>query len=184
MSDYTTDLKNNIEKAIEHFEEDLATIRTGRAHPDLVSGVKVDVYGSKVPLKQAANITVSDAKSLTVQPWDKANLSAIENSLRDFDSNLQVVNTGEVIHITLPDLTEERREEYKKLAKQKLEETKIAIRNARQNVWEETKKLKNDGEISEDEMYRREEEIQKIVDQANQEAEELYNLKEKELSEV
>lgn len=182
--DYIDKLKEGAKSAIEHLEGEFTNIRTGRAHVGLVSDVLVDVYGSKTPLKQVANITVSDAKSLTIQPWDKGNLVAIESALRAGDISLSIVNAGDAIHANVPDLTEERRNEYKKLAKEKAEEAKVSLRNSRRDVWDEVKKSKEAGEISEDDMYRREQEINKFVEDKNKEIEELYSAKEKELSEV
>lgn len=182
--EYMSKFKENAQKTIEHFREELMNIRTGRAHTGLVEDVLVDVYGSKMPIKQVANIAVTDAKSISIQPWDKGNLSQIEAALREGELSLSIVNSGDAIHVTVPDLTEERRNEYKKLAKEKSEEAKVAVRNARQAIWDETKKAKADGEISEDEMYRREEEIQREVDKAGKEIEEMLAGKEKELSEV
>ncbi|MDD3480628.1 MAG: ribosome recycling factor [Patescibacteria group bacterium] len=182
--DFRQKLEEGSKKALEHLRGELANIRTGRAHTGLVEDVLVDVYGAKTPLKQVANITVTDAKSISVQPWDKGNLSQIENALRDEKLSLSVVNTGDAIHVNVPELTEERRNEYKRVAKEKAEEAKVSVRNIRQGIWDEVKKAKSDGDISEDEMYRQESEIQKIVDDVNKEIEEIYAAKEKELSEV
>lgn len=182
--DHKAKLEEGAKKALEHLRGELANIRTGRAHTGLVEDTLVDVYGSKMPLKQVANITVTDAKSLSVQPWDKGNLNQIENALRDGKLSLSVVNTGDAIHVNVPELTEERRSEYKRVAKEKTEEAKVTVRNVRQGIWDEVKKEKADGTISEDEMYRRESEIQKIVDRFNNEIDETFAQKEKELSEV
>ncbi len=184
MEQYLGKLEAGAKGAIEYLESEFTNIRTGRAHVGLVSDVLINVYGSKMPLKQVANITVSDAKSLTIQPWDKGNLQSIESALRSGDISLSIVNAGDAIHANVPDLTEERRNEYKKLAKDKTEEAKVSLRNARQDVWNETKKAKEAGEISEDEMYRRETEINKLVDEKNKEMDALLSTKEKELSEV
>ncbi|MBW6431727.1 ribosome recycling factor [Patescibacteria group bacterium] len=182
--DYLSKLKEGADRTIEHLKNEMTNIRTGRAHVGLVSDILVDVYGTKTPLKQIANITVSDAKSIQIQPWDKGNNSQIESALREGSLSLSVVNTGGTIHVSVPDLTEERRNEYKKLAKEKSEEAKVAIRNARQQVWDEAKKGKADGEISEDEMYHRESEIQKVVDEKNKEIDSILIAKEAELTEV
>lgn len=184
MSDYFNQIEAGAKKAIEHYEEELLNIRTGRATTGLVSEVLVDVYGSKTPLKQVASITVTDPRSIAVQPWDKGNLVQIETALRDNDLSLGVVNAGDVIRVNVPELTEERRNQYVKLAKEKSEEAKIAIRNIRHDVIEKTKKAKNAGEISEDEMYRREDEVQKFVESQNKKIEEILAAKEKELKEV
>ncbi|MDD3679033.1 MAG: ribosome recycling factor [Patescibacteria group bacterium] len=182
--EYLNKLKEGADKAIEHLKSELANVRTGRAHAGMVSDVMVSVYGVKTPLKQVANVVVTDAKSIQIQPWDKGNTSQIEAALRDGELSLSIVNAGDVIHVKVPDLTEERRSEYKKLAKERAEEAKVSIRNARQQVWDETKKAKAEGGISEDEMYHRESEIQKIVDEKNKEIDMVLTAKEAELSEV
>lgn len=184
MSDYMSKLVQGAASTLEHLQAEFTNIRTGRAHVGLVSDILIDVYGSKTPLKQVANITVSDAKSLTIQPWDKGNLVQIESALRSGDISLSIVNTGEAIHANVPDLTEERRNEYKKLAKEKAEDAKVSIRNSRREIWEETQKAKAAGEISEDDMYRREQEINKFVEENNKEIDNLLTAKDKELSEV
>lgn len=182
--DYLNKLKEGSDRSIEHLKNEMANIRTGRAHAGLVSDVLVDVYGVKTPLKQVANITVTDPKSIQIQAWDKGNNSQIESALRDSNLSLSVVNAGDAIHVNIPDLTEERRNEYKKLAKEKSEEAKVTVRNVRQQVWDEVKKAKADSVISEDEMYHRESEIQKVVDEKNKEIESILATKETELSEV
>jgi ribosome recycling factor len=182
--DYMNKLTEGAKSALEYLANEFTNIRTGRAHVALVSDVLIDVYGSKMPLKQVANITVSDAKSLTIQPWDKGTLVQIESALRSGDLSLSIVNAGDAIHANVPDLTEERRNEYKKLAREKAEEAKVSVRNARRDVWEETKKAKESGDISEDEMYRRETEINKYIEDKNKEIDALYAAKERELSEV
>ncbi len=182
--DYLNNLRSSADKAIEYFKNELANIRTGRAHAGLVSDILVDVYGSRAPLKQVANITVTDPKSIQIQPWDKGNTNQIEVALRESNLSLSVVNAGDAIHVNIPELTEERRNEYKKLVKEKSEEAKVSIRNSRQQIWDETKKAKADGDISEDEMYHRESEIQKVVDEKNKEVDSILAAKEAELSEV
>lgn len=185
MSDnYKTELEEGATRAIEFFESELANIHTGRATTGLVSDVMVEVYGTKTPLKQIANITITDPRSIAIQPWDKGNLTQIESALRDSNLGFGIVNAGDVIRVNIPELTEERRNEYVKMVKGKAEEAKVSIRNARQKVWESVKTGKADGEISEDEMYRREEEINKYTENQNKKIEEIFTAKEKELKEV
>lgn len=171
-------------KAIEFLKSELTGIQTGRANANLITDVMVDAYGTKQPLKQVANITVTDPRSIAVQPWDKGNVVQIESALRDSGLGFGVVNSGDVVRVTIPELTEERRNQYKKLAKEKAEEAKIAVRNSRQDLWEQTKKAKANSEISEDEMYFREGEIQKLVDATNKEIDSILVAKDAELSEV
>jgi ribosome recycling factor len=182
--DYKKELEDNAKKTIEFLETELANIHTGRATTGLVSDVLVDAYGTKSPLKQVANITVTDPRSLAIQPWDKGNMVQIESALRESNLGFGVVNSGDAIRVSIPELTEDRRGEYVKLAKTKAEEAKVSIRNARQKVWEGVKNAKTGGDISEDEMYRREEEITKYVEASNRKVDELFTNKEKELREV
>lgn len=183
-NNYLKELEEGSKKALDFFESELANIHTGRASTNLVSDIMVEVYGTKTPLKQVANITVSDFRSLVIQPWDKGNMTQIENGLRDANLGFGIINSGDVVRVNIPELTEERRGEYVKMAKEKAEEAKIAIRNIRHDVWEKTKKEKTDGKITEDEIYRREEEINRFVENKNKEIESLFTAKEKELKEV
>ena len=184
QKEFLTQLNEGAQKAIEHLKTELSNIHTGRANVSLICDVLVEVYGTKQQLKQVANITVTDPRSMAVQPWDKGNTIQIESALRDSGLGFGVANSGDVIRVSIPELNQERRDQYAKLAKEKSEEAKITIRNARQNVWDEAKKAKAASEISEDEMYFRESEIQKVVEAKNKEIEELLAAKEAELKEV
>ncbi len=184
MEDFLRELNDGALKAIDHLKSEYANIQTGRASTGLVSEILIDAYGAKTPLKQVANITVTDAKTLNIQPWDKENLNPIESALRNSDASLSVVNAGDVIHASVPDLTEERRNKYVKIAKEKAEEAKVSVRNSRGAIWDATKKAKTDGEISEDEMYRREKEINQFVEGKNKEIDSIYSDKEEELRQV
>lgn len=182
--EYLKELEEGAKKALEYFENELANIHTGRASTNLVADVMIDAYGTKTPLKQVANITVTDPRSMAIQPWDKGNLVQIENALRESNLGFGVVNSGDAIRVNIPELTEERRNQYVKMTKEKAEEAKITIRNVRHDVWENVKKKKASGDISEDEMYRREEEINKFVESKNKQIESIFSAKEKELKEV
>lgn len=183
-TNYLKELEVGAEKAVTFFESELGNIHTGRATTGLVSEVMVDAYGSKSPLKQIANITVSDSRCLTIQPWDKGNMVQIESGLREANLGFGIVNSGDAIRVTIPELTEERRNEYVKLAKSKVEEAKITIRNVRRDVWENVKKDKTEGAISEDEMYRAEDEINRYIELQNKKIDDIFSAKEKELKEV
>lgn len=182
--DYLDELKQGAERAIQHFQTELGNIHTGRVTTGIVADILVDAYGTKTPLKQVANITVSDPRTLSVQPWDKGNLVQIESALRDCEMSFGIVNTGDKIMVSVSELTEEKRQQYIKLTKEKAEEAKVSIRNSRRDVWENVKKSKAGSEISEDEMYRREEEINKLVENKNKEIDSIFIGKEKELLEV
>jgi ribosome recycling factor len=183
-SKYMNELTVGAERAIEFFESEIGNIHTGRATTSLVSDVLVDAYGTKSPLKQVANITVTDPRSLAIQPWDKGNLVQIESALREANLGFGVVNSGDAIRINIPELTEERRNEFVKMVKAKAEEAKISIRNIRRDVWESVKKDKTNGDITEDDMYRNEEEINQYVEAHNKKIDDTISAKEKELREV
>ena len=175
------DTEPKFKKAVEVLEEDMAQIHTGRASASLVDSILVDVYGTKNPIKTIANISIPEPRSILIQPWDRANISQIETALRESDLNVNPVNTGENIRINLPELTEDRRKEYVKLAREKAESARVSVRNVRGEAWNAIKKAKTDGRISEDEMYYGEEQLQKIVDKHNKEIEEIFSKKESEL---
>jgi len=168
-------------KAIEILDEELATLHTGRASVSLVDGIMVEVYGAKSPIKAIANISIPEPRSILIQPWDRQNISQIESAIRESDLKLNPVNTGENIRINLPELTEDRRKEFVKLAKEKAESARVSVRNVRGEAWNAIKKAKTDGKASEDDMYYGEEQLQKIVDKHNKEIEEILAKKEKEL---
>jgi ribosome recycling factor len=182
--DYLKELEQGAKKAIEHLQDEYAAIHTGRANVNLIADIPVNVYGQKMSLKQVANITVTDPRSMAVQAWDKGNLTQIESALRESNMSLGVVNAGDVIRVNIPELTEERRNEYVKLARSKSEEAKISVRNSRQEVMDKVKRAKNSGELSEDDLYRYEAEIQKIVEAKNKDIDATFISKEKELKEV
>ncbi len=169
------------QKSVEVMEEELAALHTGRASVSLVDSIMVDVYGTKSPIKAVANISIPEPRSILIQPWDKSNISQIESAIRDSDMKLNPVNTGENIRINLPELTEERRQEFVKIAKEKAENAKISVRNVRGDVLNAIKKAKADGKIGEDDMYYGEEQLQKVVDTYNGKIEESLSRKEKEL---
>lgn len=173
-----------LEKAAEFFETELSTIHTGRATTSLVDNVIVDAYGAKQELKQVANISVPEARQIMIQPWDRTIAGSIEKAIRDSGLGFNPVNTGDVIRINIPELTQDRRLEYVKVAKEKAEEAKVAIRNARQDAVNAIKKAKAGGEIGEDDMYRGEAEVQKVVERFNKIVEDALSVKEKELMEI
>jgi len=168
-------------KAVDNFEQELATIHTGRASASLVEDILVDVYGTKNPIKAVATISIPEPRSILVQPWDKSNISQIETAIRESELKVNPTNTGENIRINLPELTEDRRKEFVKMAKEKAESARVSIRNIRGDVWNAIKKAKTDGEIGEDDMYSKEDELQKMVDKYNKKIEDTFTQKESEL---
>jgi ribosome recycling factor len=184
VEDYLKELTPKLDKAVEHLKNELGNIHTGRASVSLVDEILVDAYGTKQPIKAVANISIPEPRQILIQPWDKGIASQIETAIRNSDLGFSPVNAGEVIRVIIPELTEERRREFVKVAKEKTEEARVTIRNGRQEVWNDVKKDKNDGTISEDDMYRGENEIQKLVDRYNKIVEEMLETKEKELLEI
>lgn len=168
-------------KAVEFLELELSNIHTGRASVNLIDSIVVEAYGTKQAIKQIASITIPEARQILIQPWDRAVVNQIETAIRESNLGFSPVNTGDTIRVTIPELTEERRKEFIRVAKEKTEEARVSIRNARAEAWNTIKKTKNDGDISEDEMYRGEHRIQEEVDEYNKQVENLFSEKEKEL---
>ncbi len=179
-----TDAKARMGKSIESLKLDLSRIRTGRAHPSLLDHVMVDFYGSEVPVGQAANVSNSDSRTLSIQPWDKSMVAVIEKAIINSDLGITPTSAGEVIRISLPPLTEERRKELVKIVKSEGENAKVAIRNIRRDANSSIKKLLNDKDITEDDERRAETEIQKITDDFVGQVDSILAIKEKELLEV
>lgn len=173
--------KFQFEKAVQHLKNGLKQIRTGRANPALVENLNVEYYGTKTPLQQLSNITTPDPKSILVQPWDKNALKDIERAIQSSSLGLNPVNEGSVIRIPIPPLTEERRTELAKIVHEKVEQAKISIRNVREEIWKTTKDQKNDGQISEDEMFKQQKDLQKIVEEFNEQIKNIGSEKEKEI---
>lgn len=171
-------------KTMDHYKFELGSVRTGRANPALLSTVQVESYGSKMPLEHVASITVSDAKTLTISPWDKGTIPAIEKGIQQANLGFNPSNDGVVIRITLPALNEERRKEMVKLVGQLAEKGKIGIRNVREDVMKEMKKAEADGKISKDDLKSGQEDLQKEVDKYNEEIKKLAEAKEKDVMTV
>ena len=156
--------QEHMEKAVEVFHEHLAGLRTGRANPELIAHLRVDYYGSEMPLNQLASITAPDARTLVVQPWDQNALAAIEKAIRESDLGLNPNTKGDAIYINIPPLTEERRKTLVKTAHQLAEEARIAIRNVRRHALEKLRKFAKEAHLPEDDERRAEAEIQKLTD--------------------
>jgi ribosome recycling factor len=184
LAEIKKDAKTRMGKSLESLRHELAKIRTGRAHPSLLEHVHVDYYGSEVPIGQAANVTIDDARTLAVTPWDKNMVQAIEKAIMKSDLGLNPNTAGQVIRIALPPLTEERRIELGKVVHNEGENAKIAIRNIRRDANHSLKELLKEKEISEDEERRSESEIQQVTDDAVKSVDEIVAEKEKELLEI
>ena len=175
--------EKHMKATIEKTEAELTTIRTGKASPSLLDSVKVDYYGSKVPLKQVANIGVPDSKLLTVQPWEKQLVGEIIKAIQTSNLGLNPQSDGAFIRVPVPALTEERRRELAKAVKHMVEEAKVAIRNVRRDAIEKVKKLEKDHQVSEDDSHRHQKEIQDLTDKSIEVLDKVLAVKEKEIME-
>ncbi|MBX6393527.1 MAG: ribosome recycling factor [Burkholderiales bacterium] len=178
----TTEQK--MQKSIEALKADLAKIRTGRAHPGLLDHVTVDYYGVQTPINQVANVTVLDARTLGVQPWEKKMVAAVEKAIREADLGLNPQTQGEMIRVPMPPLTEERRRELIKVVKQEGENAKVAVRNLRRDANQQLKEALKAKTISEDEERRAQEDVQKLTDRHIAEIDKLLQQKEAELLQI
>lgn len=183
-TDVLKSVEEHMKGAVEHTKKELQGLRTGRANPALLDRVQVDYYGTMVPLKQLANISTPDGKSLLIQPYDKNAIKDIEAGINKSDLGMTPTNDGNVIRISVPPLTEERRKELVKIVKKYTEEGRVAIRNARRDGVEAIKKLEKEKQISEDGSRKEQEHIQKMTDKYTKEIDDLGNSKEKEIMNV
>lgn len=183
-----TNVKKNADqkmgKSIEKLKADLAKVRTGRAHTGILDHIQVDYYGTPTPVNQLANISLLDARTISVQPWEKKLVSAIEKAIRDSDLGLNPSSQGELIRVPTPPLTEERRKEMVKLVKGEGEDAKVAVRAIRREANETLKKMVKDKTCSEDDERRAQDEVQKLTDRYVQEIDKLIGEKEKEVMTV
>lgn len=176
--------KNDFEKAVVHFKEELGKLRTGRASAGLVENLLVDYYGAKSQLKQVASITVPEPRTITIAPWDKDSLVNIEKAIRDSQLNLNPMNDGQVVRINIPPLNEERRKELVKMLNLKAEESRVSIRKIREEIWDEIQELVKNGKMGEDGKFLGKDELQKAVDELNAKIEESRGKKEDEIMKV
>ncbi|MGH2812374.1 MAG: ribosome recycling factor [Actinomycetota bacterium] len=176
--------EQKMRKAVDVVREELAMLRTGRASPKLLERVEVDYYGTKTPLNQLAGISVQEARLLVVSPYDRNTVSAIEKAIQASDLGINPTNDGTVIRLAIPSLTEERRKDLVKVAREKAEDGRVAIRNVRRHAKDEMERLQKKGEVSEDDLMRVEKELQKLTDTHVEEVDELVAGKESELLEV
>lgn len=184
LAEIVSGSKMDMEKAIDALKKALATIRTGRAHVSLLDSVKVDYYGAISPLSQVANITIPDPKLLVVKPWDKNMVKPIEKAIQEANLGLNAMTDGDMIRVPVPALTEERRKEFVKQARQRAEDAKVAIRNSRRDSNEMLKDASKDGTISEDEEKRGLKQVQDLTDQYIADVDKLVEHKEAEIMTV
>ncbi len=184
MEDVFQDCRERMDKALQTLTKDFGKLRTGRASTTLVEDVQVDYYQMPTPLNQLASISIPDSRTIVIQPWDKSSIGNVEKAIMKSELGLNPINDGKMIRINIPPLTEERRKELAKVAKKYTEDTKVAIRNIRREANDTLKKRKNNKDISEDDMYSGQEEIQKITDDFVNKAEKAREEKEKEIMEM
>ena len=184
INDVRDDAQTRMNKSIESYKTELQKIRTGRAHASLLDHVMVEFYGSDVPISQAANISVEDARTLAITVWDASMAKAVEKAIMTSDLGLNPSSAGNVIRVPMPPLTEERRRDLVKVVKELTENARVAIRNIRRDANSELKSLQKDKDISEDEERKGQEMIQKVTDESIAKLEELLKVKEKELMEI
>jgi ribosome recycling factor len=184
LDEIQRDADHRMQQAVEKVGEDFASIRTGRANPQLLNRIVVDYYGAPTPLQQLANFSVPEPRVLIVNPFDKSSVNQIEKAIRDSDLGLNPANDGGIIRCVFPELTEERRKEYVKLAKQAAEEGKVAVRNVRRNARDAMQKLEDDGEVGEDEHDRATKRLEELTGKHVAQIDKALEAKEHELSEV
>ncbi len=183
-----TEVKQNVEqkmeRAIAAFKTELSKTRTGRAHVGILEHIQVDYYGAMVPITQVANLALADARTITVQPWEKNLITVVEKAIREADLGLNPATQGDIIRIPMPALTEERRRELVKIVKSEAETAKVGVRNIRRDANEQLKKRLKDKLIPEDEERRTQDMVQKLTDKAISEIDKLVSEKEKEIMTV
>ena len=176
--------KEQFEKTIAHLKQEITSLRTGRATPALVEDILVEAYGTKQPLKSVASISVADAKTLTVDPWDKSLIQAVDTAITQSDIGINPVNDGKLIRLPLPDLTAERRADLVKVLYKKLEDARIAVRKIREEVRNNIDKAEKAKEISEDERYGLQDDLEKLVKEYNEKIKQIGEEKEKEIQTI
>ena len=183
IEDIYAETRSDMEKAVEHLKVEFKKVRTGRASASLLDGIRVDYYGTPTPLNQTATIAVPESRLITIQPWDVSVIKEIEKAILKSDLGLTPSSDGKIVRIAIPPLTEQRRKDLVKVINKMCEEQKIAIRNIRREKNEMIKSFKKDGDISEDDAFKAQDQVQKITDEHIQRIDELTKIKEKEILE-
>ena len=184
IDDLLKDATDRMDKAVEAIRREFATVRTGRASPHILDRIQVDYYGAQTPLNQLAQMSATEARLLTITPYDKSSIKAIEKAILESDVGLTPSNDGNVVRLTLPELTEERRKDLVKVVHNIAEEGRVSIRHIRREVMHDLKELKSEGEVGEDEERRAESELQKLTDAKIGEIDSFLSGKEEEILEV
>jgi len=184
IADLKKTAEQKMQKSIETLKSDLGKVRTGRAHTGLLDHIRVDYYGSMMPINQVANVTLADAHTIAVQPWEKKMVQVVEKSIRDSDLGVNPATSGDVIRVPMPALTEERRKELVKVVHKEAENTRVAVRNIRRDAITHFKELLKSKSVSEDDERRAQEDVQKLTDRYIAEVDKLLHAKEAELMAV
>ena len=181
IADIKKSTEQRMQKSIEAFKNDLAKVRTGRVHVGLLDHIQIDYYGSMLPINQAANVTLLDARTIGVQPWEKKMVQVIEKAIRESDLGLNPATQGDMIRVPMPALTEQRRKDLVKVVKGEAENARVSIRNLRRDANDGLKKLLKDKAVSEDDERRAQDEVQKLTDRHIAEIEKMLAVKEAEI---
>ncbi len=184
LDDLKKDARERMAKCVQNFQSDLKKLRTGRAHPSLIEHLRVDYYGSEVPLQQVASISVEEGRTLVVSPWEKTMVQPIEKAIHKSDLGLNPMTAGTIIRIPMPPLTEERRRDITKLLRHDAENARVAVRNVRRDVMNDIKDLLKEKLVSQDDERRAEVEVQKLTDKYVADVDQLLAAKEKEVMQV
>ena len=184
IEDVKSDARQRMKKSVESFANELTKLRTGRAHPSLLEHIQVPYYGSDTPLNQVANISVGDARTLVVQPWERTMVPVVEKAIMNAGLGLNPVTAGDVMRVPLPPLTEERRRDMTRVVRQEAEGARVAVRNIRRDANSTLKELEKEKEITADDLRRAEDDVQKITDTFVAEIDDVLKAKEADLMEV
>jgi ribosome recycling factor len=184
IADIRKQTTDKMAKSIETLRHDLAKVRTGRAHTGLLDHLRVNYYGNEVPISQVANVTLADARTIQVQPWEKKMIQVVEKAIRDSDIGVNPATSGDVIRVPMPALTEERRKELTKIVRHEGENAKVAVRNVRRDAIAHLKELLKKSEVSEDDEKRAQDEVQKMTDKSIADIDKIVAEKERDLMAV
>ncbi len=184
IDDLLKNAQAEFDQALSHLKEEYSKLQIGRASAALVEGIMVEAYGSKQPIKAMASISIPDAKSIQIQPWDRSQLSALEKAIQNSDLNINPVNDGLSLRLNMPQMTEERRRDLTKVVHRLVEEARIAVRHPRQKAMEKAKEYQKNGDITEDQLRGFEKQLQERVDQVNKDIEEAAKSKEQDVMTV
>ena len=183
MSYNFSQFKQGADSTIEWLKKEYLGIRSNQANPGILDSVRVDMYGSKMPINQVASVLGESARSLRITPWDKSAVKMIDSAIREANLGVSVSVDDQGLRVAFPELTDDRRQALAKLAKQKLEEARVRVRNEREKVHSDADRQEKEGSIGKDDVFRAKQDLQKMVDETNQKLEELYEKKTKEISE-